>query len=473
MSGGGFIASVGALSAARAAAVAAQILVLPILARHLDPAEFGVAALATSVAAFANMFSDAGMGRSLIRTPLSAVAEWSSVFWFLAVLGIGLSLGILALTWPAVWFFEEPALFWPLAAMAPLPFILAINAPFAAEMEQRRAFADLAVSQVVATAVALVATVWLAVSGYGIWALVVQQLVQLGLRAVWVAVRSRFRPGLRFSRTALGVHFRFGRDVTAASLIGYLSEQSTTLAVGKVLGVADLGLFSMTQRFARLPMFGLAGPFGQVLYVRLTRSADDLPAFRGLVLSAMRVLAFATLPPMASLAMVGETAFTLVLSDRWAAVAPIFMLIAGGAALKAATHPTAIALTALGQTGSRLWLTAEITLFWLLMLAGSVTFGVAAIAAAQTLWMIVQLPRHWRRLDLACGLGAGAFLAALAPGAATAAGVALSILAISAAASLTGWALLAISAAVSTVLFAGAALAFRRSLLKDLGGLRA
>lgn len=472
MSGGGFIASVGALSAARAAAMAGQVLVLPILARYLSPAEFGVAALATSVVVFANIFSDAGMGRSLIRTPLERTDEWSSVFWFLCALGIGLSLALLALTPAAVWFFEAPEIRWPLIALAPLPLILAMNAPFSAEMERRRAFAELALSQTAATAASLAVAVAMAVTGFGVWALVAQQIVQFGARAVWVSVRSEFRPAARFSRAALGAHFVFGRDMMAASLLGFLNQQSTTLVVGKMLGAADLGLFAMTQRFTRLPMFGFAGPFGQVLYVRLAHAAEDRDAFREIVLSAMRLLCFICLPPVAALAMVGETAFTLVLSEQWAPVAPLFAAMALGAGLQAATHPTAIALTALGRTGPRLRLTAEITVFWLVMLAAVASFGLLIVAAARSVWMVVQAPRHWTRLDAACGLGARAFLGALAPGLAAAAAVAATLGAAAWVAPLSGWAWLGLAAGLSALVFGLAALALFRTLRADVARLR-
>ena len=471
--GTGFIASVGALSAAQAAAVLGQLLALPVLARHLDPTEFGLAALATSVAAFANLFSDGGMGRSLIRTPLDRADEWSSVFWFLCAIGIVLTLALLALTPAVVWFFEKPGLSGPLAAMTALPFILAMNAAFAAEMEQRRAFAELAFLQVIATAVALAAAVAMAVAGFGVWALVAQQLIQVAFRAACVVIRSRFRPSLHFSREALGTHFIFGRNIVGASLTSFLGQQSTTLVVGKALSAADLGLFAMTQRFSRLPMVGFASPFGQVLYVRLIRAAeDDLGVFRETVLAAMRILCFVALPPVVALAVVGETAFTLVLSETWAPVAPVFAAIAIGAGLRAAIYPTSIALTALGLTGQRLRLSLEITAFWLIMLAATVSFGLVAVAAAQSVWMIAQTPRHWARLRPACGLGAKAFLGALAPGAATAGAVGGALLAADQATSFTGWVWLGVAAGISLLAYAAAAAVLLKRLRRDIARLR-
>ena len=467
-----FFKSVGALSAARAAAMASQLLVLPILARYLSPTEFGIVALAMSVAVITNMLSDAGMGLSLIRTPLNRALEWSTVFWFLMGLGAALMLALLAVAPLMVWLFEEPGLLWPLIALAPTPLILSFSAAFAAEMEQRDAFAELALAQTVATFLGLAAAVWMAVDGFGVWALIAQQLLLQVGRAVWVAARSRFRPGFRFSRSALGTHFTFGRDTTGSSLLTYLREQSTPLVIGKVLGTSDLGIFTMTARFMRLPMYALAGPVGQVLYVKLTRSADDKETFRAILLAAIRLLGFAILPPMAALAVISETVFVLLLSETWKEVAPVFTLIACGAALIAVTYPVAQALNALGETLARLRLTLEATFFWLALLGVTVYFGLAAIAVARSLWMLLLLPRNWAYLNRSCGVTSRAFFTVLLPGTVTAAVIVAALLLLSILSSLSGWWLVAAAGALSTVIFGLCAMAFKDLLIRDLGWLR-
>ena len=467
----GFFASVGALSAARAMALASQILVLPILARYLTPSEFGIVALAMSIAVFANMLSDGGMGRSLIRTPLERHAEWSTVFWFLGALGLGLSLLILALTPGMVWLFEEPELFWPLAVLSSMPLILALAAAFNAEMEQREVFGELALAQTVATLLALGVAVAMAVTGFGVWALIVQQILLISMTGSWAVIRSRFRPSLLFSRTDLGPHFRFGRDTVTTSIVAYLQEQSTPLVIGKVIGIAELGIFAMAARFLRLPMFGLAGPAGRVIYVRLTRAQGDLVKFRGILLTATRLLSFLILPGMAAVAMVSETLFVLLLSERWTDVAPVFALAAGGASLIAVTSPAMQALTALGMTMQRLRLTTEITVFWLILLAAGVGFGLLAVAAARTIWMAVMLPRHWTYLQPACGVTAGTYFGALMPGLASASAVGVILGLMPVFLELTGWififASLGVLVAISILVF----LIWRRTLSADFARL--
>lgn len=468
-----FFASVGALSAARALSVASQILVLPILARYLTPAEFGLVALAMSIAIFANMLSDGGMGRSLIRTPLERHSEWSTVFWFLGALGLGLSLMLLLLAPLMVWAFEEPDLFWPLVVLSTMPFIMALTAAFAAEMEQREVFGELALAQTVATVLGLSVAVTMAVSGFGVWALITQQLLQIGFNSVWTAARSRFRPSFMFSRKDLGPHFRFGRDTATASVLTYLREQSTPLVVGKFVGIAELGIFSMAVRFLRLPMFGLAGPAGRVIYVRLSQARDDMEKFRAIMLAATRLLALVVLPGMAAVAMVVDTLFVLLLSEQWADVAPVFALAAGGAAIMSVTVPTVQALMALGKTMEGLRLTMEITIAWLVLLAASASFGLMMIAAARTIWMLVLFPRHWAYLAPACGVSLSAYFGALVPGLAAAAAVCAVLGPLPIFLGLTGWSLIAASVALTALLLGLTFVLWRSVLRADLACLKA
>lgn len=470
---GGFLMSVGALSTARAIALLSQVLVLPLIARYLSPFEFGLAALAMSVTIFANALSDGGMWRSLIRVPIARHTEWSSVFWLLAGIGIVLCGGLAALAWPLTWAFGEPALFWPLLALAPLPLMLSLNAAFHAEMEQRDAFGEIALAEISGVVAGLVAAIWLALAGYGVWALIVQQILLVAIRVVWTIARSRFRPAFAFSRALVGHHLIFGRNILAGSLTHATGEQGASILIGKILGTAELGLFSMAQRFMRLPVFGMAQPFGQVLYVRLTRVQDDPARFRALVLGGTRMLTLVMLPPLVALCAVSGTAFTLVLSETWAPVGPIFTLAVIGTVLFALLEIPAVALTAIGRTGDRFRLLTECAFIWLACAAVAAPFGIEAVAAARSLAYLIALPRTWHYLGPHAAITARAYLGALVPGLAAAVVMAGVILGAEALSGLTGWLWLAVSFALMLAVLGGALGLYRNALRADIAELRA
>ncbi|MEO1468897.1 MAG: oligosaccharide flippase family protein [Pseudomonadota bacterium] len=472
MRASGFFASIGALSVGRAIALGGQVLMLPIIARYLTPAEFGIAALATSITVFANMLSDGGMARSLIRKPLEEHLDWSSMFWALVVVGLALTACLAAIAGPVAGWLGEPAVVDPLLALSVLPLMLALNATFTAALEQARAFEELAIAQTVSQLTGIVVALVLAIWGWGVWALIIQQLVQYSLVAAWNSVRSPFRPRFEFSLRCLIPHAIFGRDIIAAAAVRTVGEQGVLILIARVLGTAELGLYAMASRFLRLPLFGLAGPLSNVVYVHLVQARDDPEKFREILLGTMRLLCLVILPPMVSLAMIGDTAFVLVLSDQWAAVAPIFALAALGDALRAILVVPTSAYAAVGRTGLRLLAAAEQAALWIGMALGGLAWGLIGIALARTLSILVHVPRLGQFTRRISDIELRPFLMSLVPGVLAALTVIVLQLGADVLTGLEAWWRVVVAALILATAMGVTALAFRKDVVKSVRYLR-
>jgi O-antigen/teichoic acid export membrane protein len=390
-----FFAHVGALSLSKAFLAASHILVLPVLARHLSVEDFALAALAMIVPVFANGLSDAGLGRSLIRSPVYTPVEWSSVFWLLLALGAALFAAIAALAPGLAWFFDEPRLVPLVIVLGLLPALLAASSVPAAEVERRERFTAIAAMQVAMTVVGMGVAIVLAVTGFGVWALVGQQLAIAVVRLGWLWGLSRFRPRVEFSARLVRPHLVFGRDTTLAALLLTIHAQAGITAIGRVLGIVPVSLYAMTTRFVRLPSIGLTNQFGRVVFVRMAQRQHDGPGLAHLYRAASYLVATAVMIPVAVLAAAGEAVFTLLLSEKWVGVALLFALAAPGVALDAATAMVGSLQLATGRTGDRLRMIVERLLLWIALIALSVPFGVAAVAGARSVWVVIYLPRLW------------------------------------------------------------------------------
>ncbi|ETX13171.1 hypothetical protein OCH239_12945 [Roseivivax halodurans JCM 10272] len=392
----GFFTNVGSLVFARAFLAASQVLVLPVLARHLTVEDFALMALAMSVVIFAGVLSDAGLGRSLIRSPVYNQAEWSTVFWLLAAVGGGLFLGVVIAAPVWSWIFAAPAL-WPvLSLLACVPFLQALSAAHNAEIERREDYALIARIHLIAAVVGLMVAVGLALVGAGLWALVLQQLVLAGVRFAGLAFFSNFRPSLVFSRDLIGPHLRFARDTVTTSLLATLQGQAATLAVGKLLGTGALGIFAMMQRFARLPQFGLVGPLSTVIYVRMAKAQASLERLVEIYLASTRLIATILFVPLALIAVSGDAIFPVFLGAQWASVAPVFALAIPGIVIEATTITCLVCLfRALGRTDLQFRLVLEGTLLQVPLMVVAATISLEAAAASLTLWALVYVPRGW------------------------------------------------------------------------------
>lgn len=417
----GFLVSVASLVSARAYLALSQVIVLPIIARHLAVEDFALMATAMIVVIFATTISDGGLGRSLIRTPAMDRLEWSSVYWLMFGIGCGLAgLTMLAAPLAADWF-GAPQLLPMLLVLSCVPFLQAISAAPNAEIERREDYRGIARVQMLSTTVSLGLAVALALAGAGIWALVAQQVSLALVRFVGIARLSRFRPQWRFSTIGLRPHLVFARDTLIVSALVVARNQLPVIAIGKMLGQIPLGYYSMSERLTRLPQFGIAGPMSSVVYVRMSKAQHDSARLCDIYLASMRLLAVALIPPMAVVAAAGGPVFTFLLSAEWQAVAPIFALSVGGLVLEAIAIFT---LQPLFRVLSRTDLLVRISLEGLILrtalILPAALISVEAVALSLTLWALVIVPRGWQMAARLIPLAISACLLTLLPACAAA-----------------------------------------------------
>jgi O-antigen/teichoic acid export membrane protein len=382
-----------ALSIARAVQTLLTFVTLPLLARLLDPADYGLVALAMSFVLFTMTLSDAGLGQSLVRTPHEETAIWSSAFWVISLLSACLALLLLAVAWPAAWLFDEPRLAPLVLALAPLPLAQGMLSPALADLQQREKFGFLALAEIVGAAGGVILAIWIALSGGGAWALVAQQLAYWGGKTIVVVSVTRFRPSFVLRLSGLDSHFRFGRDTAMWSLVNFFARQIDPLVIAKIIGTATLGLYAMAYRLMTLPGHLVSGPVQSALYTRMVALRDDLPALKSLLLIASRALASFVLPPMAVLSVASGAFIEVFLSERWLPAATLFAILAPIGALQAIAGLNGPLLMAIGRTDLRLKLTYEFALLWIIAAPFLAMRGITAVAIGYAVIFLLYLPR--------------------------------------------------------------------------------
>ncbi|MEP7210525.1 MAG: oligosaccharide flippase family protein [Alphaproteobacteria bacterium] len=382
-----------ALSAARATQIMLSFLALPLLARLLGPADFGLVALAMSFVMFTMTLSDAGIGLSLVRTPAHDTVAWSSAFWMITALSGLLSLFLLAIAWPAAWLFNQPHLAYLVAALAPLPLVQGMLSPPLADLQQREKFRHLALAEIMGAVSGITTAIVVAISGGGAWALVGQQLAYWGVKAAVIICTTRFRPRFILKLSGLGPHFLFGRDTAGWSLINFFARQIDPLVIAKVIGTAALGLYAMAYRLMTLPGHLVSGPVQSTIYTRMVAMRDNIPALRGLLLIASRGIASFVFPPMAIICVASTPFIQVFLSDRWLPAAILLSVLAPIGAFQAVTGLNGALLMAVGRTDLRLKLTYEFTLIWVVAAPLLALRSLTAVAVGYAVLYALYAPR--------------------------------------------------------------------------------
>lgn len=379
------------LTVARVFQAITTVLALPILARLLHPSDFGLMAVANSVLYLANVLADAGFGNSLVRTDFQERAIWSSVFWVTLVWSALLSLLVLALAVPAGWLLREPDVPPLVATMAIIPLGFGVLAAPTADLQQRNRFDLISLSDILGSIAGVIAVIVFAYAGSGAWALVAQSLTALLVKAVVILRTTRFRPLFVFDRHIIHEHLHFARNTGAFALTLFLAAQMDTILIARFVGNGPLGIYSMANRINAMPMI-ITTSLG-ALYPRLVKLQNDKQAICQIVLITTMVMSIVIFPPMAILIAAGRSVFTVVLSDRWSELAPVFAYMAPVGALMAVTGIHVSVLMAIGRTDARLRLSLEHSIVWLVALILAVHFGIRAVALAMLLSYVVYYPR--------------------------------------------------------------------------------
>ena len=371
----------------------ASYVVFIVLARLLNPHDFGLVALATAWIGLLGVFSEVGFGSALVQRVQVTPAHLSSTFFLNTAIGTLITLLGMAASWP---------LSRVLAAPEVQPIMLALSAGFLlnalglthmALAYRDLRFKELAIRDLIATVLGGVVGVVAALRGYGVWSLVAQTLVTSAVASSLLWAMLGWRPvRTDISRSALAELWGYSSKLFAFNLFKYLAQNLDKLLVSVLAGPVALGLYNFAQKLVMIPVQNLAGAVGNWLFPRLAKLQGDPAQTRTTYFQTCATMALAIFPALAVLAVVARPGIPLVFGAKWepaAPIVPLFALVGAAITLMSLAGPL---LKALDRPG---WLFNWAVFFSLLM-------GVALVVGSR-----------WGLLGLSLGM-AGAHLVGLA-----------------------------------------------------------
>lgn len=305
-----------------------QMVVSIIVARRLMPEDFGVMAILTFFTSVALTIVDSGFSQTLIRKREPSDSDYRSVFLFNVVVALLLYFVLWALAAPIARFYGHSVI----RDVAPVLFLLLpINSLCVVQTVMfTREFRFKLLSNIVffASLVSGVVAVAMAVAGCGIWALVAQRLLQMGIKAVafWLIRRWRVRGG--FSLSALRDMAPFSLRLLATDLIASIYNNVAQLFVGKIYSTASLGYYSQAQKLKDLAVISTVQSVQGVTYPALSKLSADEEKFSAGYERIVRLLSFVLFPAMLGLVAISSDMFMLLLGERWMPTVPYFRILA-------------------------------------------------------------------------------------------------------------------------------------------------
>ena len=289
-----------------------------VLARLLDPEDFGLVALTLAVLAVAYLAQESGLGAALVvhRGELRSAAASAAIFSPVVALGLYAAAFVAAPFFADV--FDEPELVDVLRVTALVLVIRGFTIMPLALLQRQMRFGPITAIELSGGVAQASTAIVLALAGAGVWSLVCGQLAFAAAQLVLAWWYSPIRPSPRDARwDTLRQLMRFGRHVGLANIINYGNKSAEGLIVGRVLGAVQLGYYTLSARLAAMPVGVIGNVLGRGVFAALSRLQDDAAAFRRVWLENVQRLALLSVPATIGLVFVADPFVTAVLGERW------------------------------------------------------------------------------------------------------------------------------------------------------------
>ena len=223
-----------------------------ILARILEPGDIGAVALASAFIIIFNLIIAYGFVDAIVLQLRLTPEHLDTGFW--STLGTAILLCLLCTLGAdtAAQWLNEPKLAVIMPWLSTLLIVNSLGAVPIAIFRRDLRFRTLAICNVSGRAIGAVASVIMALTGFGLWSLVGQQLIAAVISSAAVVIAARWRPHFRFSLQRLREMGEFGFHVSTSQVISALGEQMMNLLVGSMFGTVILGHFSVAWRMVQL-----------------------------------------------------------------------------------------------------------------------------------------------------------------------------------------------------------------------------
>ena len=226
-----------------------QILSLVVLTRFLTKGEFGIVAIVTMVLGIVHTMADLGFSAVVMHKRNLSEKEFSSLYWIQLILFVAIYLVSIAISPLIASFYNEPSLSYLIPISLFALIFMGIGMLYNTMLQKNKEFKTIAIRNIVASSSSFVLAVILAVSGFGVYSLILSTLFQTAVLHLW-----NFFSGVKYIKVHKYISFvevkpliRIGLYQTGTQLIDYISSKLDILIIGKLLGADLLGVYNLVK----------------------------------------------------------------------------------------------------------------------------------------------------------------------------------------------------------------------------------
>jgi lipopolysaccharide exporter len=379
------------------ARAALQIVQVAVLARLLTPGDYGLMAMVGVVLSFAALFSDLGVNSAFVQRQNVSLEQRASLFWFNVAMGFGISLLVVAASPLVAWIFGDERLT-PLMMLSASTFVIgALGQQVRMAAEKDLDFRAIVPLEISVAILGFVVAVLLAILGWGVYSLVFGGIASatFGTALAWKYLSRGWRPMWRLRMTDVRPFLGFGGAMVANNIVGQINMTIDLFLGGRLLGAAQLGLYSVPRNLVLQLQFMVNPIITRVGFPLIAQVQHDLARVRSIYLKTMNMTASTNAPLYVGIAVFAPELVAVLLGDRWHGSISLLRILAIWGFFRSTGNPVGSLLYGMGRADLVLkWNTTLLFIIPPMIWLGS-QYGPAGLAwALLGLSIILYIP-NW------------------------------------------------------------------------------
>ncbi len=299
-----------------------------VLARVLSPQDFGLVGAVLVFQAFASLFVDSGFSYALIQRKSPTHLDYSTVLWF----NLAMAAGIYVILWfcaPLIArCFQSDMRLVPLSRVMFLSFIINATAIVQTNRLMKRMDVRMvAVSNTVGLIASGVVGIWLALGGFGAWAIVWQTITLAVVKSAILWATGHWLPSCRFSFKSLKSFFAVGSWMMVTSFLNTLFQNLYSFFIGNRVGLSSLGYYTQADKWSKMGISSMRQVLTSALLPALSQVQDDPGRFSRATAKMNRFTAYMLFPATGFLIVMATPIFHFLFGDKWDASIVLFQLL--------------------------------------------------------------------------------------------------------------------------------------------------
>ena len=359
-----------------------QFVLQIILARLLSPEHYGVLSLMVIFTTLANVFIQRGFNTALIQNKDVTEEDYSSVFY--VTMGIAVviyAILYISAPWIAV-FYKMPDLVKPFRVLCLVLFPGALNSIQLAKVSRAMDFKKVFRSNVIAIVFSGIVGIVLAYLGAGLWALVVQNLLNVTVAAIVMWFTVKWRPMLVCNTYRLKALFSYGWKLLVSGLIDTAYADLYSLVIGRKYNASALAYYERGKQFPKFIINAVNTTVQTVMLPAMSAEQNDKEKVKSMTRASVMLSSYIIFPMMAGLAGIATPMVRLLLTEKWLPCVPFMQICCFSMALMPIHSCNLQAINAMGRSDIFLKLEIIKKIYGILLLVFAVVFYDSVLAIA-------------------------------------------------------------------------------------------